>query len=156
MNQLFRRIKRRFNWDVNFKTETILEIMADMANIDSCFIQDKLSKEYEKAVIQNFLTTEAQHWLGNIVYTPDMEYRYQIVKCVAKEVRQYDLSIVPEAFTRECIILDLDGDKWYIDPTVGNWKTKCYDIGNHRFYISRKKPKFMVKKEILTEDRLMV
>ena len=155
MNQLYRRIKRRFNWDVNFQTETILEIMADMANIDSCFIQDKLSKEYEKAVIQNFLTTEA-HWLGNIVYTPDMEYHYQIVKCVAKEVRQYDLSIVPEAFIRECIILDLDGDKWYIDPTVGNWKTKCCEIGNHRFYISRKKPKFMVKKEVLIEDSIIV
>ena len=138
-----------------FTIETLLEVCCELAKVDvSCDAPElsKLSKKYEYCLIDAFIT-ECGNQLRSAVRIND-EISFTIVCGAAPIFKKCELAEIPEQYTRRYVILTIDGRKWYIDPSIGNWHTKYYDIEEHTMYISTKKPKWVVMKGIITEGIL--
>ena len=134
-------------------TQTMLELSCIEGIIQARNMYDQSSKEFEYMVIDIFLK-EAKKRLHRLPHLEKQNISYQTLLGVSRNLRHYDIQIVPVSLTRRYIKLRIDNQTWYVDPTIRNWVGRCYCIPNIDMYVSRKKPKWIVMKDVIAEGVL--
>ena len=148
----YNRINPKSRSERHFVIETTLEIRCEFARIDARdgdYEKKKTSKEYEYHVIEEFINS-VKCDISRIPYIAK-PIPYQIVRGTLPMFRKCDISIIPESHTRRYIVLTINGQKWYVDPTVDNWHSRHFSTGDRPFYVSTKKPKYVVMKDVISE-----
>ena len=157
MNETLDRLRRRLNPYTRKSnlccTQTMLELSCIEGIIQARNMYDESSKEFEYMVIDVFLK-EAKKRLHKLPHLEKQNISYQTLLGVSRDLRQYDIRIVPVSLTRRYIKLRIDNQTWYVDPTIRNWVSRYYDIPNTDMYVSRKRPKWMVKKDVIAEGEI--
>ena len=157
MNETLDRLRRRLNpytrKSDNCCIQTMLELSCIEGIIQARSMYDQASKEFEYMAIDVFLK-DAKKRLHRLPHLEHQNISYQTILGTCRDLRQCDISIIPVAFTRRYIKLRIDNQTWYVDPTIRNWVSRYYNIPNTDMYVSRKKPNWIVKKDIIAEGVL--